>query len=472
MDRAIATYRRVSKREQANDCEAYERQGWQLDREAAKYPDRRRLVYEDIQSGRRDDRPDFRKLVGAIASNEIDILIITRIDRITRDVETNARLQKLLESKGVRVFEILRGDFLNWSNPNDWSYFVQAGVDGEKESRMLSARVKQTFDWQRSRGIMAGGQVGFPYRRNASGYIEPDPDNWDRAVQCIKFVLAEGKANLRVVTQIRNEVGLDRTSQWLYHWIRSPLIRGHTPQNTRNEKGAVRPMAEWDIIRDTHPSLFSDPRLKGAEERLDRLIARAGRSTGGVNTKNSYPLSGLLTCDRCKSPCNIKKVVPYLYVVCSRRYGRGVDCGGDYGVLRGPRSVVNVPYSIVEGDVIKILANRAQELITLSAAEEYKPTIEPPEVKQLRSQIKNLERLGDPDLANAIAEKTTRLNRLLSSIDADGVSRDVTKRFIKTFSNPGAFEFLTNEEKKLIYHEWVRQIYVDKYKFRVITILD
>lgn len=175
--KAIATYQRVSNKEQARDSEAFTRQGWQLDREVAKYPEQDRLKFADIQSGRKDDRPDFLKLIAAIEADKIDILIITRIDRIGRDVESNSRLQKQLQRKGVRVYEILLGRFLDWQNPHDWSYFVQAGLDGEKESRMLSARIAQTFEYHRAQGKMGGGMVGFPYRRGKDGRIEAHPDN-------------------------------------------------------------------------------------------------------------------------------------------------------------------------------------------------------------------------------------------------------------------------------------------------------
>jgi DNA invertase Pin-like site-specific DNA recombinase len=162
MPKAIATYRRISKEETARKTDAYIHQGWLLDRKVADFPGRERLSFEDMQSGRKDDRPDFLKLIAAIESNLIDTLVITRIDRIGRDVESNARLQKQLERKKVLVFEILLGRFLDWSNPNDWSYFVQAGLDGEKESRMLSTRVRQTFEFLRSQGKIGGGRVGFP----------------------------------------------------------------------------------------------------------------------------------------------------------------------------------------------------------------------------------------------------------------------------------------------------------------------
>lgn len=305
--KAIATYQRVSKVEQSRDTDAFIRQGWQLDRKAADFPDRDRLIFSDIQSGRRDDRPDMLKLIAAIEAGKIDTLIVTRIDRIGRDLEANARLQKQLERKKVVVFEILLGRFLDWDNPNDWDYFVKSGLDGEKESRTLSRRVKQTFEWHRSLGKMGGGRVGFPYRRNADGFIEPDPQQWELAIDCIQILIKSDGATMGALDQIR-DLGLDRTRVWLSNWIRSPLLRGHTPQWTRLENGNRKPIGQIGFVPNTHLSLFADPRLKGCEKQLDRIIADSKRLKGSTRTRPIYPLSGSIYCGRCGNSCQIKTI--------------------------------------------------------------------------------------------------------------------------------------------------------------------
>ena len=256
--KAIATYQRVSTEEQARDTEAFVRQGWQLDREAAKFPGRTRLHFSDIQSGRRDDRPDMLRLIRAIETEQIDVLIVTRIDRISRDLESNSRLQKLLQSKDVRVFEDMLGRFLDFLNPNDWKYFAQAGLDSEGESRMLSARIKKTFEWHRSQKKIGGGMIGFPYQRNKQGYIEPHPDNWQLAIKCIKIIVANDGTNLNAFKGIQ-QLGIDRSRAWLSKWIRSPLIRGHSPINTcdRNRRRSNIEYGVFDGTRKIINTLYA-----------------------------------------------------------------------------------------------------------------------------------------------------------------------------------------------------------------------
>lgn len=458
--KAIATYKRVSNKEQARDGEAYARQGWQLDREAAKYPDRDRLQFSDIQSGRRDDRPDFLKLIAAIEGNKIDTLIITRIDRIGRDVESNSRLQKQLQRKEVKVYEILLGRFLDFKNPNDWSYFVQAGLDGEKESRMLSTRILQTFEYKRAKLQMGGGRVGFPYRRNSDGNIEPDPDNWDLAIECVKIAIDRGGASMKAIAKIR-ELGLDRSRIWLSRWLRSPLLRGHTPIGAFDRidgKRKLKQPEQFEIFRDTHPSLFADPQLMGAEKQVDRIVADAKRYKGKAIERRIHALSGLVWCGRCGKICHVKCTQSRIYLACSQR-SNGKSCGSEYG----KRQPINTPYPIVEAQVILALTNKAAELIDLEIARLPTEKPEHPDIIKLRGEIRRLENLNDPDLKEAIDSKTDRLNELLLADPVDAMTDRMRQEFIDTFSSGGDFWLCGSEsEKRSIYRDWVREVTVDR----------
>ena len=471
--RAIATYRRVSTEEQARNTDAYERQLWQLNCELAKYPDRVHLNFEDIQSGRRDDRPDMLKLIAAIEADKVDILIVTRIDRIGRDLEANARLQKQLERKGVRVYETLLDRFLDWENPNDWGYFCNAGLDSEKESRMLSARVKQTFKYHRSQGKMGGGRVGFPYKRSDNGFIIPDPDKWDLAIECMKIVIAEGGSTMRALSQIR-AIGLDRTRTWLSEWIRSPLLRGHTPQWTRDPDGKKKHVTNFEIVPNTHPSLFADPRLNGVERQLDRIIEDARRIKGATSLRAVYPLSGLLYCGRCGGTAHIKSISSsdypdrkYTYIMCAARHDRGKNCGGEYGAYKGHRKSVNATYAEVEARVIATLVKAATELVDLAIADRPVPQ-EDPAIAELRAKIAQLKSLGDPDLDSAIAKKTDQLNKLLLANTNTDISAQLRQEFIDLFSTPDVFSTLTDIEKRTLYRDWVRKITVDRREVSVV----
>ncbi len=475
---AIATYFRLSKEDLQRDKDktAQERQRWQLEQRVKRLlnPGEEWLQFADIQSGARDDRKDFQKLLRAINSKQIRMVIVIRIDRITRDLEMNASLAKQFEATGVELFEEMLGRSIDWRNPNDWQYFVNSGVQAESEIRRLSQRIKSTFDWHRSQGKMGGGRVGWPYRRDKDGFIEPNPDEWDKAISAVKIVLELGCSNA-ALTRIRDELGIDRTRVWLYDWIKSPLSRGHTPQYTR-EKGANQKVGkrkkveEWDLVLNTHPSLFDDPELVAIDalRRIDRMIADRKRSKGNRN-RAVYPLSGLLVCGRCGNPCHIKKIhdtryadKTYHYVMCGKRHDRGIPCGGEYGVRKGPSRVINTPYAEVEAAVIDALRKKASSILKIAQADQVRQAkAEPQEQKLLRLEIEKLSSQNDPDLGDAIAKKQARLNRMiLDGQDAGfrGINRDqaalmATSEFWKRAKPQNLRDY---------YHELIGTVEVDK----------
>lgn len=458
--KAIATYQRVSTKEQARDTDALVRQAWQLDRQAAKYPERVRLKFEDIQSGRRDDRPDMIRLIAAIKQDKIDILIVTRIDRIGRDLESNSRLQKLLQKKQVRVFEDMLDRFLDWKNPNDWKYFTQAGLDAEGESRMLAARIGKTFQWQRSLGKMGGGMVGFPYRRNEQGFIEPDPDKWQLAIKCIQIVIEENGASMRACIRIR-ELGLERSRTGISKWIRSPLIRGHTPYNVRDDDGKIKPN-QCDLFLNSHVSLFSDRELVGAEKIIDRIIKDSERYKGKTRRHLVHPLSGLIYCQRCGAICHVKVCTTATYVICANRNKKGIACGAPYGKPGGKREPINARYEAIEDEVILQLTQRSATLVDLALSEVQTEAPIHPDIARLEGEIIKLRLMNDPDLDSAIAKKAAQLNRLRLVDPLQNESMELRDEFIKLFANPITLIRMPDADKRELFREWIERIDVDQ----------
>lgn len=459
----IATYGRVSKLEQARDTDALVRQKWQLERATTGLGEV--VSFVDIQTGKRDDRPDFLRLLAAIESKSITAVYVTRIDRITRDLETNAKLAKQLERTGVHIHEIMLGRSIDWMNPNDWEYFVRAGVKAEAESRMLSARIKQTFDWHRSQGKPAGGRVGFPYEHSKEGFIQRKDSDWLIAIGVIKIVVEEGGSTTLAHIRIREELGMKRTRVWLHQWIRSPLLRGHTCRDTRTKDGLRRKKGDpIEILYDTHESLFDDPELKAIDalKAVEDGIAFHTRKRGGSLNSTTYPLSGLVICGRCGSNGHIRKVnQKWLYIVCSARAMGAIGCGGEYGTMKkGTKCTVSTRYKDADLAVREALRLRGSELASLSLVSQGTPTVDP-KIAKIQSEIRTLEALKDPDLKPVIDKKASDLNHLL--LAGDIKVSDTKEKFLISISGEENFwDAAGDAEKSILYRDFVRSVACDR----------
>lgn len=467
----IALYGRVSKKEQAHDSEALPRQLWQLNR-AVELFEEQAIEYVDVQSGRRDDRPEFQKLLDLIRRQQVSMVVCTRIDRITRDLETNAKLAKLFESSQVKIYEILLGRTIDWKNPNDWEYFVRSGVKAESESRMLSARIKQTLEWHREQG-KAVGAVGFGYRRSSGNQIEPHPEQWEKAIAMIRIYIEENGGRTAAVERIRKELGIERTMNGLSNWIRSPLIRGHTRYGTMLPDGRRKPNGpQVTIVENTHRSLFDEPELQAinAQAEVDRILRERKYKRGKIGPMTIRPLSGLVFCKRCGEVCHVKtsrwsnKPQKYHHFACSGHTQKQTRCGAN---ANGP---VYVKYEVIDDAVIEALRQRGEALAPLVIADfEEAEAQETTEMVELRAQIARLEAMGDPDLQGAIDIKSKALNKLLADLHGgdDSKLREAREQLVQYASVPAFWGMLEVDEKKALYREYVEKVLVDGHDIEV-----
>jgi predicted site-specific integrase-resolvase len=86
MTEQTVAYVRVSSREQAENTNALEQQRQRVMDAGV---DR---IFQDVQKGKRDDRPAFQELLARVKRGKIRKIVITRIDRILRSLITLKKL--------------------------------------------------------------------------------------------------------------------------------------------------------------------------------------------------------------------------------------------------------------------------------------------------------------------------------------------------------------------------------------------
>ena len=101
-------------------------------------------ILQDIESGRKDSRKNYRKLMSLVEKGMIEELIITRIDRLSRDAITAMTAAKKIYDLGVKV-SVLDGSF-DLSNANGKLNVNLQAVLAQFEVDMLSDRVKHGWN--------------------------------------------------------------------------------------------------------------------------------------------------------------------------------------------------------------------------------------------------------------------------------------------------------------------------------------
>lgn len=129
-----------------------ERHGWQI---VQTYAD------EGVSGTKgREGRPEFDKLLKAIARREVDMVAAWSVDRLGRSLRDLVSLLSDLQAKGVDLFLLQQG--LDTSTPSGRAMFQMLGVFSEFEAAMIRDRVRSGVARAKKRGTKSGKPIGRP----------------------------------------------------------------------------------------------------------------------------------------------------------------------------------------------------------------------------------------------------------------------------------------------------------------------
>jgi site-specific DNA recombinase len=318
----ITTYSRISTDEdhqpysleaQAQRLAAYvkSQEGWRLVRR-----------FSDQASGATLDRPGLQRALREAHAKRFDLLLVYRVDRLSRSVRGLAQVLEQLDQAGVL--------FRSASEPFDTSssagrMMVQMlGVFAEFERATIVERVIAGMERKAARGEWTGGSLPFGYRIDAEHrHLEPD----ETEAPLVREIFE------RYAERLKGSAAL---AKWLSE-------RGYRTKNDR----PFNPQAVLTILRNraylgeinyrgtSYPAPH-DP-LVDADlfERAQAILRERGEdaSLRRSNTSN-YLLTGLLKCARCGKryigACAHGNGGRYPYYVCfsRQRYGKNT-CDAD-----------------------------------------------------------------------------------------------------------------------------------------------
>jgi len=108
----------------------------------------------------REGRPEFDKLLKAIARREIDMVAAWSVDRLGRSLKDLVSLLSDLQAKGVDLFLYQQG--LDTSTPSGRAMFQMLGVFSEFEAAMIRERVRTGVARAKRYGTKSGKPIGRP----------------------------------------------------------------------------------------------------------------------------------------------------------------------------------------------------------------------------------------------------------------------------------------------------------------------
>jgi len=281
-------------------------------------------------SGGTANRPALTRLLDDVQAGKLDLVLVHRIDRLSRSLRDLLGLLHVMEQHGVAFASV--NESFDSSTPIGKATLQLVGVFAELERATISARTKDKIQAARRRGRWTGGCPPWGYDV-AGGKLVVNPVEAYRVREAFRLYLEFGslidtaaELNRRnwptKLTATRNG-GTRGGKQWsksnLHGTLTSPLYCGRIiagGEAVVGEHEAIVDLATWDAVQ-------------------ARLESNAVAGSRGERHESGALLTGILKCGICGSsmtPTHCKKGPRrYSFYACSRRVKGGKSaCAAPY----------------------------------------------------------------------------------------------------------------------------------------------
>ena len=148
-----------------------------------------------------EHRPVLSSLVDRAAEGAFDVLLVARLDRLSRDYVSLVLLERRLQKAGATVVSVAEEN-----GDGALAEFVrgQLGLVAQLERAMILERVSVGKAKKRAAGLYVGGRVPFGYQAGKDGTLEVVPEQAE-IVRCIFDAARAGQAPNRIARELNDD---------------------------------------------------------------------------------------------------------------------------------------------------------------------------------------------------------------------------------------------------------------------------
>jgi DNA invertase Pin-like site-specific DNA recombinase len=251
-------------------------------------------VYHDL-----GERSHLQKLLQECENEEIDILVIRRLEELGNNLETVTKVMTQIQAMGIRLIAIYQDYDSGSDTPNLKIELLR--LLQEIQYNLRSRRIRQGHASNRLEAAPPPGKTPYGYKKNKSKYIvdkSTSPVVKDFFDNFLLYGSLRGS-----VRYLAKKYGKKISVTTGKRWLTNSVYRGDTSYHN------------GEIILNTHGAIIS--REEAAQ--IDRLLRRNSRlPPRSASARRS--LAGLVICGECQSGMTITRVTirkqdkEYLYL--------------------------------------------------------------------------------------------------------------------------------------------------------------
>lgn len=260
-------------------------------------------VYRDVLSGKDTNRPQLQRLLGAIARQEVDLILVTELSRLSRNMRDFAEMWELMRAKGCGIYS-LRENFDTTTAAGEMVLYTIANI-AQFERRQTAERISANFAARAQRGLYNGGPVPLGYKRDPEkvGYLLINEDEAEIVRKAFEVFIKEESLSKAArwlndngyrFNRARDGGGKSRLGVFTFSSL-PRILRNKTYIGIKSFAQNGKPCeakAVW-------PALISEATFHRAQELMEKYYGKPK-----VDQAKKYPfiLSGVIKCGECGDP--------------------------------------------------------------------------------------------------------------------------------------------------------------------------
>jgi len=246
----------------------------------------------DVMSGAKDDRPQFRELMRRVKAQEIDGVIVCKLDRLTRSITARAEIYEAFTQPGAPTLRAL-DDGIDLSTASGRQMFDLLGALATGERERIKERINDGLEARRALGLYVGSTPwGLRLTRTGCG-VEINPELQPQ-VEAVLQIMRQERTVTNAAKRIAAELGLQKSRSVWRTWLNSPHLSGSLPQGCK-DRGV--PRRQYKSIT---PGAFTSYLTPVEQQEL--LAKFTNPKRGPRQHAPEHPTRGRVFCGGCGKP--------------------------------------------------------------------------------------------------------------------------------------------------------------------------
>jgi site-specific DNA recombinase len=299
-------------------------------------------------SGGSTDRPDLQRLLDDIRARKLDIIVVYKVDRLTRSLADFAKLVELFDAHGVSFVSVTQ-QFNTTTSMGRLTLNVLLSF-AQFEREVTSERIRDKIAASKRKGLWVGGTLPLGYRMNGDK-IAVVEEEAERVRLIYRRYLELGSVNA-LVRELREQNLRSKTRVLATGATRGgvPFGRGSLFYLLRNRFYVGEVKYKDEILPGAQPAIMDGALFDAVQQRLTEQWT----TRSAIRNVSAHLLTGLLfdDCGHRMAPTHATKAgIRYRYYV-SLPHLYGESKTASVG------SVSRVPATDIEDTVVNSLSSR------------------------------------------------------------------------------------------------------------------